>query len=54
MRTAAALGGEHLVRDRIVDHADLAFALVEIGHRHGKVGHPGNEVGGAVDRVDAP
>ncbi len=50
----ALLGGEHLVRDRVVDDAGnyLAFALQPDGD--GEQRHAVQEVGGAVERVDDP
>ena len=50
----ALLGPEHLVADRLVDHAgdDLAVALER--DRDGEERQAVQEIGGAVERIDDP
>ena len=47
-------GVEELVVLGIVDDADLALVVLDVGNRHAVIAHPAQEIMGAVDRVDDP
>ena len=51
---AAALGGEQVLGDRVVDHPGNDIVAPLQGNRYGEMGNAVDEIGGAVDRVDDP
>src|SRR5580692_11407533 len=54
VRAATARGGEDLLPHRVVDHADLQFALMLDRDRYRKHRETVQEIGGAIQWIDDP
>ena len=53
-RTAATLGCEQLIRDRVVDHAGNDIVTALKADRNGDMRNAVDEIGRTVDRIDDP